>query len=134
MNRVRILETSVALLLLSTVIVIFVTPPEWISNVEETSPIGTAIGAGVWFLPPLLSGLVLYQKSGSQFQFRFLLSGGVSVGILLLFLVNLYTVYQSEGVLTYDGRGAFVGPILGLFAGSFLAIFVLVRRATNGFD
>ncbi|WP_226005374.1 hypothetical protein [Natrinema salinisoli] len=129
MDRLRIFEVSVALLLLSTVMVILPTPPERIPNVEEPSLIGIAIRAGIWFLPPLLSGLVLYQIKENQFQFNSLLCGSVSVAILLLFLLNLSTVYQSENVVTYDERGMFLGAVLTLLAGCYLALFILVRSA-----
>lgn len=129
MDRVRILEASVAVLLLSTVIVILPTPPERIPNVEEPSPIGNAIRAGVWFLPPLLGGLVLYRIKENQVRFHPLLSGSISVGILLLFVSNISTVYQSENVVTYDDRGMFLGAVLVLLVGCYLALFILVRNA-----
>jgi hypothetical protein len=127
MDQFRILEASVALLLLSTVMVILPTPPERIPNVEEPSPIGIVIRAGVWFLPPLLSGLVLYQIKEKRSLFVPLLSGSISAGILLLFCSNLSTVYHAENVVTYDERGMFLGAVLALLAGCYLALFVLVR-------
>ncbi|MDF9745669.1 hypothetical protein [Natrinema salsiterrestre] len=132
-DNATVVESAVAALVLLVFVSIFGTPPEWITGQSDTA-IGAAIAAGVWILPSLLSGLVLYRIRHRGFQWNSLLLGGVSLAILSLTVTGVYAVYRSNGLVTYEGRGVLVGPLLALVAGCLLAITILISNVRQYSD
>lgn len=130
MNQFRVIESGVAVLVLLTFVASFGTPPKWMTGQTDTV-IGVPIGASVWFCPPLLSGLELYRVWTGDGRVAALRSGLVSALILFLLLLNVTTVYQSPGLVTYQGRGTFVGPFIVLVAGCLLTGLVLCRQLSR---